>query len=311
MFVLSIQTSRDRSISALLEQKVFSKMEETMNEIHRYFIKLDDPNKVERKKNLLAIQRVLVEKYPLENKPKKNNREVCVLWNEKLHVPLLKLLRDDSERVREIAAELVLFFYGHMVNTAPMTLSYILPVLKQRLVFKEEVVEPSEEVRFLLIKILSRILELPNETEDLKVHLDDLIHILGACINDSFSDIKVEACENVHQLAQALAKDFHMSASGLLNPLAKAMTHQQKKVRIACIKACGVVLHHSGFDDFQIIGSHLAQRLFDPIPQVRLAVSNVAGDLLMNWRCAPSCCSLLIPLLLTRYKDLIELWNFV
>ena len=47
-----------------------------MNEIHRYFIKLDDPNKVERKKNLLAIQRVLVEKYPLENKPKKNNREV-------------------------------------------------------------------------------------------------------------------------------------------------------------------------------------------------------------------------------------------
>lgn len=276
-------------------------MEETMNEVHRYFIKLDDPNKVERKKNLLAIQRVLTEKYPLANTPKNNNREVCVLWNEKFHVPLLKLLRDESERVREISAELILFFYGHMVNTSPMTLSYILPVLKQRLVCKEEIIiEVSEEVRFLLIKILSRILDLPNETEDLKVHLDDLIAILGSCMNDSFADIKVEACENVHKLAKTMPKDFHLTAAGLLNPLAKAMTHQQKKVRVACIKACGVVLHHSGFDDFQVIGSHLAQRLFDPIPQVRLAVSNVAGDLLMNWRCASSCCSLLIPLLLTR-----------
>ena len=119
-------------------------------------------------------------------------------------------------------------------------------------------------------------------------------------MNDSLADIKVEACANVHKLAKTMTKDFHLTAAGLLNPLAKAMTHQQKKVRVACIKACGVVLHHSGFDDFQVIGSHLAQRLFDPIPQVRLAVSNVAGDLLMNWRCASSCCSLLIPLLLTR-----------
>ena len=35
----------------------------------------------------------------------------------------------------------------------------------------------------------------------------------------------------------------------------------------------GVVLHHSGFDEFQLIGSHLAQRLFDPVPVVRLSVS--------------------------------------
>lgn len=110
-------------------------MEETLNEIHRFLIKLDDPNKVERKRNLSKILDTLSSKYPAtENEPLKNNREVCVLWNEKLHVPILKGLRDDSERVRELSAEIVLFFFGHMATSSPMTLSYILPVLRQRLV---------------------------------------------------------------------------------------------------------------------------------------------------------------------------------
>ena len=81
------------------------------------------------------------------------------------------------------------------------------------------------------------------------------------------------------------------------------MTHQQKKVRLACIEAVGCVIQHSGFDQFQLIASHLAQRLFDPVPAVRLGVSSVAAKLLLHWRCAMSCCSILIPLLLTSLED--------
>ena len=44
-------------------------MEELMNEIHRHLVKLDDPNKIERKKNLQAISRILSEKYPLVKNP--------------------------------------------------------------------------------------------------------------------------------------------------------------------------------------------------------------------------------------------------
>ena len=282
-------------------------MEDTMNEIHRFLIKLDDPNKVERKRNLQNILQTLVKKYPPPDENtelKQNNREVCVLWNEKLHGPILKGLRDESERVRELSAETVLHFFSHMSNSSPMTLSYILPVLRQRLVHQnqDEVVEPSEEVRFLLLKILTHILQMSckDNNEDLKIHLDDLTNMTSCCIIDSFADIKELACNDVKLLAQAISKDFHMTAPQLINPLAKAMTHQQKKVRVACIKAVGIVIHHSGFDQFQLIASHLAQRLFDPVPDVRLAVSRVAGDLLMNWRSAMSCCSMLIPLLLTR-----------
>lgn len=280
-----------------------------MEELHRHLIKLDDPNKIERKKNLQCICDILKRKYPLqkEQKLKLNNREVCLLWTEKLHSPLLRGLRDESERVRELSAEIVLFFFGHMANSSPMTLSYTLPVLKQRLFHlpEEEAVEPSEEVRLLLLKILDKILKLsgPENSEDLKAFQDDLVKILSSCVLDSFADIKELACEDVHLLAEALPKDFHFNAQNLINPLLKAMTHQQKKVRVATIKAIGIVIMHSGFDELQLVASHLAQRLFDDHPQVRLTVSRVAGDLLLNWKNAYSTCSLLIPLLLTTLED--------
>jgi len=216
-------------------------------------------------------------------------------------------LRDESERVREISAEVILFIFNHMVNSSPMTLSYVIPALKQRLYHQpgEEIVEPCEEVRLILLKIVDRILQLsgPESSQDMKLHLDDLILILSCCIEDNFADIKELACDDVHLLAKALPKEFHFSAEKLLNPLARAMTHQQKKVRVASIKAVGCVIQNSGFDQFQLIASHLAQRLFDPVPLVRLSVSRVAGDLLLNWRCAYSSCSLLIPLLLTSLED--------
>ena len=56
-------------------------------------------------------------------------------------------------------------------------------------------------------------------------------------------------------------------------------------------------------DDLKNVISHLAQRLFDPVPHVRLAVSLVAGDLLLNWPTAYSNCAYLMPLLLTGLDD--------
>jgi hypothetical protein len=284
-------------------------MEDTYNDIHRYLVKLEDPNKIERKRNIQKIADFLNEKFPLNesDEPVSNHREICVLWNEKLHSPLLRALRDDSERVREVSAEIVLFFFGHMANSSPMTLSYILPVLRQRLVVPpdSEVIETSEEVRLLLLKILTRILQKTGQAQaqDFKVHLDDLFQMIGSCIGDVFADVKELACDDVLLMAHVFPNDFKFNASGLLSPLAMAMTHRQKKVRIAAIKAVGCVIQQSGFDEFKLVGSHLAQRLFDPVPLVRLSVSRVAGNLLLTWREAASCCSLLIPLLLTSLED--------
>ena len=142
-----------------------------------------------------------------------------------------------------MSAEITLFFFGHMACSSPMTLSYILPVLRQRLVRQpgDEVIETSEEVRLLLLTILTKILEMTTDEQedDLKIHLDDLVRILGSCIIDTFADVKEMACNDVGLLAKVLSKDFHFNAANLINPLAKSMTHQQKKVRVACIQAVG------------------------------------------------------------------------
>ena len=72
-----------------------------------------------------------------------------------------------------------------------MTLSYVIPALKQRLYHQpgEEIVEPCEEVRLILLKIVDRILQLsgPESSQDMKLHLDDLILILSCCIEDNFA----------------------------------------------------------------------------------------------------------------------------
>ena len=169
--------------------------------------------------------------------------------------------------------------------------------------------EPSEEVRLLLLKIMDKILNLsgPESSQDMKLHLDDLIQIIASCIGDNFADIKELACHDVHLLVKVIPKDDHFSAEKLeklCNPLARAMTHQQKRVRVASIKAVGCIILNcgsGGSEQFKLMGSHLAQRLFDPVPLVRLSVSKIAGDLLLNWKCAYSNCALLIPLMLTRY----------
>lgn len=266
-----------------------------MGDLHRHLTKLDDPNKVERRRHLDHIKSII----------DSNDDKVLLaqLWKEKLCLPLLKLLKDPSERVRETSAQIILVLLGHSANDT-LNSSYVLAALKSRLAAPDDqvCVESSEEVRVLLLKILQQVMG-KNDVVEAKAHLTDTVDILKTCIVDPFADARVLACQIVLVLAETLPKDFHLNASSLLPPLVKAMGHQQKKVRIASIKGIGCVIKHCGFEEFKMVASHLAQRLFDPMSQVRLAVSVVAADLLLNWRCAAASCTLLVPLLLTTLED--------
>lgn len=56
---------------------------------------------------------------------------------------------------------------------------------------------------------------------------------------------------------------------------------------------------HSSSETFVKNASHLAQRLFDPIPEVRLAVSEIAGQLALDWNYRHSNLPYLLPLCIT------------
>ena len=57
---------------------------------------------------------------------------------------------------------------------------------------------------------------------------------------------------------------------------------------------------NSTSEEFQSVTSHLAQRLFDPVPEVRKAVGQVAGQLLLKWQYRQVNQPYLVPMLLTK-----------
>ena len=66
------------------------------------------------------------------------------------------------------------------------------------------------------------------------------------------------------------------------------------------------ILSNSDTKTFTDSSSHLAQRLFDSNHEVRLAVAQLAGQLLLHWDGRHASMPLLVPLILTGLEDEME-----
>ncbi|XP_045140257.1 dynein axonemal assembly factor 5 [Echinops telfairi] len=96
---------------------------------------------------------------------------------------------------------------------------------------------------------------------------------------------------------------FHMQAESLVGPLMQTIAHQHWKVRVAVLEATGTVVQFGTGKCVDDVLSHLAQRLFDDVPQVRQAVASVVGAWLLELRDRYSFFHKLIPLLLSGLDD--------
>ena len=83
---------------------------------------------------------------------------------------------------------------------------------------------------------------------------DEILAILRSTILDNFPDMKELSCECVLLLARALPTSIKLNGvSSLMDPLTKILAHQQKKVRIAAIKAIGEYVILLGSSSFYLI----------------------------------------------------------
>ena len=118
-------------------------MEELLNDVQRCISKLDDPNKVERKRNVEKIKALIDDKFPDSTRTLDLDQEqLLALWQDRLCRPLLRCVGSDpSERVREISGEVIL----KMLNLVPnfesspasgdfVKMDYLFPLLQSRLV---------------------------------------------------------------------------------------------------------------------------------------------------------------------------------
>lgn len=254
---------------------------------------LNDSNKMTRKKALESIRTEILNRSAPLNQP--NLQKV---FNDLLK-PLLKVFHDTSESCRELVIEMVTELISRVPEPCEC-LPYLIPILVQRL-GQPDYVEPSEEIRLLLVKLARQLVEISGKS--IGVYLDDFVKILQRTIVDSYPEVKKESCSLASCLSKVIPEKFHMQSESLINPLLRSLTHQHSKVRICVVEAIGDVIQNGNNKSVDDVRGHLAQRLFDQSQAVRMAVIKVTGEWLLNLMDRYSFHHKLIPLLLTGLTD--------
>uniref|UniRef100_A0A670YBA6 Dynein axonemal assembly factor 5 n=1 Tax=Pseudonaja textilis TaxID=8673 RepID=A0A670YBA6_PSETE len=216
--------------------------------------------------------------------------------------PLTRCLAGDpAERCRELALELLRLGLGQGAHPSE-ALPVLMPALAQRLGLPQGPGEACEELRLGLLQLLTELLR-RCDRRALAPFLPEAVGILRAALLDPFPPAKREGCQAAAAAAYALPDHFHLQSESLINPLMQAISHQHYKVRVAVIHATGSVIQFGNVKSLDDVLSHLAQRCFDDIPQVREAVISVVGEWLLHLRDRYSYFHKLIPLLLSGLTD--------
>ncbi|EDV28055.1 uncharacterized protein TRIADDRAFT_53253 [Trichoplax adhaerens] len=215
--------------------------------------------------------------------------------------PLLKRFSDPVEKCRQLSIKLTSSFLSKVKNYGDI-LPYLIPCVRSRLA-TPEIVEPSEEIRLQLMKLL---LNLCNwcSSNDLAVYLDDYVAIIQRCIVDPFPDAKKESCNCIIAYANLIPSEkFQLQSESLIKPLTVSLAHQHSKVRIVCLKAIGVTLQKGSISPLNDILPSLAQRMLDHSPSVRSTLTEILANWMMNLMDRYSYFHKILPLLLTSQTD--------
>ncbi|CAD5118941.1 DgyrCDS7616 [Dimorphilus gyrociliatus] len=236
---------------------------------------LSDPSRFNRKKAFEEIRKETVDR--------KESLDSTVFDNVMSDIirHVLKLFSDSVENLRENAISFTARTVER-VSKPEEFMHLVIPVLLQRL-GQQEIVEPSEELRLHLVKLIGKLLNIT--LTNLEIYVQDLIKILSRTVLDKFHEVKKESCKCCSKLATLSKERFFHEAENLVGPLMQCLGHQHSKVRLEAIKAIGQVLLNSSNKPVDRVIPNFAQRLFDPTPVVRLEITK------------------LIPLLLTSIAD--------
>ncbi|XP_063717180.1 dynein axonemal assembly factor 5-like [Symsagittifera roscoffensis] len=270
-----------------------SSASEVLKSLARPLNTLGAENKVQRRKALEHIRaETIARNIPLE----KDQLQAIGL---ELHRKVLVCLSDESEKCRELSLDILKDLIVMCPNPLVL-LPAFMPMFVDRL-GQVELVEESEEIRLSLVQTLCVIIDLAQQ--GVAQFLNDYIKVLQQTIKDGFAEVKKESCKCASKLAKTIPAYFHQHSENLINPLLTQISHQHSKVRVAVIACLGDVIRFGNNKSVEDVISHFAQRIFDPIPAVRLALTNVMGDWMLNLPDRYSFWHRMIPLLLSAVDD--------
>lgn len=159
------------------------------------------------------------------------------IFNE-THMYTVNALRDKAEPVREQAIKFMEFYFVEKMPLSDYYLTYIFPVIVER-IGTVELVEESEEIRLCLVQFVQAIINRYSNTRELKPFLNDIITILCETVKDKYPAIKETSCKCIIDLASALPRDFHLQCESLVKPVLTTFSHQRFKIRVEAVKCIG------------------------------------------------------------------------
>jgi len=192
--------------------------------------------------------------------------------------PLLKRLKDKSEKCREVSIKVLRSLVENASDLSAM-LPYVFPTLVARLGCEDldgiahlpEVarpdpeqkpteiarpVEESEEVRKALAHFVASLLARCNQTQ-IYSYVDEATGVLRAQAMDPFHEVKALACETMIAFCHNHTEMLLHFTEPLGRSLTSCLTHNHAKLRIAGLRALIAVLHcgtwKHNFEVFQIL----------------------------------------------------------
>jgi dynein assembly factor 5 len=210
-------------------------------------------------------------------------------------------LSDSVESVRETAVSLLhdIVLKLEKDKILPI-LSLLIPTLKDRLGNKELLVESSEEIRLLLLKLLRTIVS--KTMSDYNNYVEHAVDILKVVLSDPYQGCRKEACAIVELLAQYNDKALGMFGDSIVKAVLPCVGHRHSAVRILGLQAlkAAMIVNLDGLDDAL---THLWALTLDSTGSVREKLYTVAGEWLLELPDRYSIGYKILPLLLAGLQD--------
>ncbi|KAJ3228946.1 HEAT repeat-containing protein 2 [Chytriomyces hyalinus] len=213
-----------------------------------------------------------------------------------VRVPLLRCFADPVEKCRETSISLV----SSMVQKASdltTILPYLIPVLSSRL---DQDVEPAEEIRLMLIKLLLSVVNLSKAV--FTPGVDEAVKILQTTVTDAFPDVRKESCSLIISLCTHTPRALSPHCPPLAKALIPSLQHRHAAVRIQTLRALTslMLVDATALDELQ---DALRALTMDRSQSVREALFAMAATWLLKLMDRYSIGHKVLPILLAGLVD--------
>jgi hypothetical protein len=156
--------------------------------------------------------------------------------------PIIAVLVHPAERCRDFAARTIIRALDR-VSDAGDALPLCLPTLLKRLVVtkSDTPCEPSEEVRLLLLLILSKFMTLASSSA-VAPYLSTIVTIITAVAADNHPEIRKESCHCVALLRRPSGGKLKPYSKQIFDAILPSLMHRLARVRLAAVTALGTLL---------------------------------------------------------------------